>query len=270
MPSVFRPHYWRTDPKTGKKTRKRYKTYRVKYRIAPGVHKTVAGYRDREASVEKGRKLEQRAAREREGIYDPFEEHEGTELAEHLRWFQKHLEARGNADGHIKPTIGRIKAIVAACDFTTISRISASKVDDYLARCRRAKDFGATTSNYYLTAIKSFCRWLVLDRRTAINPLIHLRAITTDGKLSRVRRAATPQQFAKLITAARKSTNRRQLPGTDRAVVYMVAAYTGFRAAELASLTPESFDLDHRSVTVEAGYSKRRRRDTQPHDESHG
>jgi len=49
-------------------------------------------------------------------------------------------------------------------------------------------------------------------------------------------------------------------------MLYRVALGTGFRANELRSLTPESFDLDGEppTVTVEAGYSKRRRMDEQP------
>jgi integrase len=49
-------------------------------------------------------------------------------------------------------------------------------------------------------------------------------------------------------------------------MLYLTAAYTGLRASELASLTPESFDLDARTpaVTVAAGYSKHRREDTVP------
>ena len=45
-----------------------------------------------------------------------------------------------------------------------------------------------------------------------------------------------------------------------------MAAGTGFRANELRSLTPESFDLDADppTVTVQAAYSKRRRDDVQP------
>ncbi len=49
-------------------------------------------------------------------------------------------------------------------------------------------------------------------------------------------------------------------------MLYLTAAYTGFRAGELRSLTPAHFDLISKqpTVTVEAGYSKRRRSDTQP------
>src|SRR5262249_33951400 len=49
-------------------------------------------------------------------------------------------------------------------------------------------------------------------------------------------------------------------------MLYFLGANSGLRCAELASLTPESFKLDGDvpSVTVQAGYSKRRRQDTQP------
>ncbi len=54
--------------------------------------------------------------------------------------------------------------------------------------------------------------------------------------------------------------------GHDRAMLYYVAAFTGLRAQELASLTPQSFDLDADppTVCVDACYSKHRRRDVLP------
>ena len=54
--------------------------------------------------------------------------------------------------------------------------------------------------------------------------------------------------------------------GSDRAMLYAVAAYTGLRASELASLTRQSFRLDDATptVTVQAAYSKHRRQDVLP------
>ena len=56
------------------------------------------------------------------------------------------------------------------------------------------------------------------------------------------------------------------MTGPERAVLYLVAVNTGLRANELASLVPESFDLesDPPTMTVEAAYSKHRRRDVMP------
>ena len=49
-------------------------------------------------------------------------------------------------------------------------------------------------------------------------------------------------------------------------MLYRIAAGTGYRSEELQSLTPESFALEgpYPTITVEAGNSKRRRRDVQP------
>jgi integrase len=56
------------------------------------------------------------------------------------------------------------------------------------------------------------------------------------------------------------------MAGADRLVLYCLGANTGLRAAELASLSPASFDLDADppTVTVAAAYSKRRRQDVLP------
>jgi len=61
-------------------------------------------------------------------------------------------------------------------------------------------------------------------------------------------------------------TGIRRMCVPQRAMLYRLAAGTGFRLSELKSLTPRSFNLDADTptVTVEAAYSKRRRQDVQP------
>ena len=53
--------------------------------------------------------------------------------------------------------------------------------------------------------------------------------------------------------------------GRDRAMIYALAAGTGFRKGEIGSLTLRSFDLESEpcTVTVQAAFSKRRRKDVQ-------
>jgi hypothetical protein len=55
------------------------------------------------------------------------------------------------------------------------------------------------------------------------------------------------------------------IPGQDRAIMYVLAAWTGFRKGEIGSLTLRSLRLDDNppTATVAACYSKRRRQDTQ-------
>jgi integrase len=55
------------------------------------------------------------------------------------------------------------------------------------------------------------------------------------------------------------------MAGPDRAIMYILAAWTGFRKGEIGSMTRRSFKLndDPATATVEACYSKRKRQDTQ-------
>ena len=58
----------------------------------------------------------------------------------------------------------------------------------------------------------------------------------------------------------------QKLSGEDRALLYLIACYTGFRRNEIGSVTPRSFDFESEppTLTVEAKNSKRRRLDVIP------
>lgn len=101
------------------------------------------------------------------------------------------------------------------------------------------------TSNHYLSALKQFARWLVKDRRSIDNPLAHLEGGNVKLDRRHDRRELSADELTRLLTAARESTRCfKQLTGEDRYFLYATAAGTGFRASELASLIPESFNLD--------------------------
>ncbi len=75
----------------------------------------------------------------------------------------------------------------------------------------------------------------------------------------------TPE-LRKLLRVVRRSrTLYKGCNGQERYRLYHFAAETGFRAGEIRSLTSESFDLSKPSVTVQAAYSRKRKRtETQP------
>jgi integrase len=138
-----------------------------------------------------------------------------------------------------------------------------AEVEELLARRR---GIGIVTSNNYVTAIKHFSRWLVKDGRAENDPLAMIARLNPDVDLRRPRRVLREERFALLVEATGKGVAFRGIGGPDRLVLYTLAANTGFRAGELASLTPASFSLDTnpRTVTIEAAYSKHRRKDVQP------
>jgi len=207
-----------------------------------------------------------RVEAKRVGRDDPFEEHRDTLLTEHLAAYGRYLDAKGDTPRHVRETLHSIGLVLKACRFVRIGDLRASRVGDWL-RSKKAAGASHRTFNAYLTAIKGFCRWLVLDRRMPENPLAHLSALNEAEDRRRERRALPAEEFARLVGAARQSPRVfRHLTGADRAMLYAVAAYSGLRARELESLTPLALTVasEPPTITVEAGYSKRRRRDVQP------
>ncbi len=135
-----------------------------------------------------------------------------------------------------------------------------------LIECR-GRGMGVQTVNFYLHAVKQFCRWLVRDRRMGENPLAHLQGGNVKTDRRHDRRELTQEELRSLLSATQASGRTfRGLGGPDRFTLYATACGTGFRASALASLTPESFDLSAElpTVTLAAQHNKSRKLKVQP------
>ena len=99
-----------------------------------------------------------------------------------------------------------------------------------------------------------------------MNPVAFLQALNAQTDVRRQRRALSAEEFAALVAAADSGPPVQGMTGPDRAMLYILAAWTGYRRQELASLTRSSFKFttDPPKVTVMAAYSKRRRQDVVP------
>jgi integrase/recombinase XerD len=288
---VFRTTYKSRDGKT-----KQAKKWYVEFRDHREIQRRLPAFTDRKASEDFGRKVEKlvtaRVSAEapdtaqrkwiealpknlREGLarIDLLElQHvaAGKPLANHIDDFEKQLLAKGNTEKHSKMVAGRARALVAGCGFRFWSEISASRVQQYLADLRTGTEkvpgISIQTSNFYLQAIKQFCRWMVKERRSSQSPLEHLAAQNVSTDRRHDRRALTVEELRWLLTVTRQGGVRRGMSAYERFLVYQLAVTTGLRANEIRSLTRASFNLDAQpaTVTVEAGYSKRRRKDVLP------
>lgn len=123
------------------------------------------------------------------------------------------------------------------------------------------------TTNYYTAHLKTFCRWMVKDKRLPENPFEHLKCLNTKVDRRHDRRELDTEELRHLLTTTRENPRSfRGLSGNDRFVLYMLAASTGFRAGALSSLTRESFNLetDPATVTLSARRNKKRKPRVQP------
>ncbi len=261
----------RTNPVTSetpgaRPIRVKSKTYWGRVADADGKVCPIKLCDDAEAAEEMLAALKQRAKRIKRGDIDPFEDHRSRPLAEHLKDFETALLAKAATAKQAGQATARCRKIIDSCGFKKLADLSPSAVANYL-RERRQAGLGTATSNGYLSGIKSFANWLVKDRRLPSNPLAHLAKLNDRVDIRHERRALASDELARLVTATEKSQEAfRELDGSTRAMLYRLAAMTGLRASELASLTPASFDLrsDPPMVTVQAACSKHRREDVLP------
>lgn len=208
--------------------------------------------------------LVRKVEREKAGLVDPFEEHRNRPLQEHLEAWRAYMLNKGNTTMHVTEVVRRVKRIAGARGWQTINDISATDVLQALADLR-AQGLSICTSNHYLRAVKQFTRWLVRERRNAEDRLLHLAKQNSNVDRRHRRRVLQPDEFNRLIAATKSAPSIEGISGPDRAMMYVLAAWTGFRKGEIGSLTRSSLRLDGDppTATVAAGYSKRRREDTQ-------
>ncbi len=220
----------------GKPKYQESKKWYVEYRDALGVLRRIPGYTDKRATLQLAAELERRASHEDSGLVDRFAKHRKRPLFEHLEDWQQALRGKGDSPYHVEVVIRQARAVIDGCMFTFWPDISASRVQGFIGGLR---DNGAKTRtrNFYLAAIKQFCNWAVKDGRVAQSPLTHLQSETVDDEDEKG--IFTPAELQKLIRATETGPPRSGMSGPDRAVLYLIASETGFRAGELRKTTRE-------------------------------
>ena len=249
----------------GKAVEKREKQSRywyIRIRLPDGSVKDYPGYTDKSATIALAAQLQREAEYEAAGL-KPAERYFASPIEEPLAEFERELQGRGRTPKHIRHTLYWIRRIVEKAGIKTLGQIRPQIVRE--AICVLADS--AETRNHYLTAIKSFTRWLWKVGRLPEDPLAGLSRWNPEPDRRIRRRPLTVEELTRLISTTENSSRVfRGLTGRDRASLYVLAAYSGLRVSELASLTAGEFALeaDPPTVTVLAAYAKNRRQDTIP------
>ena len=180
-------------------------------------------------------------------------------LSEHLEDWKKGLAAKGNTAAHAATQHKRAKALTVDAGAATWQEITPTTVHDRIEHLRkeatgkRKKAMGAKSANHYLSAVKTFCRWMVKQRRASDNPCeclepINDKAVRRDARHER--RALTATELRTLITTTLEQPERFGMSGRARALLYRLAAETGLRAGECRSLTRQSFEFSPKGGRV--------------------
>ena len=145
------------------------------------------------------------------------------------------------------------------------------------ARGETTRAVASRVFNRRIQALRQFSRWLVRTRRLRFDPLETLARLNEDTDRRLVRRALTPEELGRLLTASAsrpveeaverardgklsdKRRSRLERLGASRRFLYAFAAGTGLRRGELSTLRWCDADLDRGEVTVIAKHAKSRR-----------
>jgi len=247
--------------------RKKNGRWQITYTGADGRTKRRVGFTDKQESARLARRLEDEARARRLGLLDDGAErsskHASAPISEHVEAYRGLLESKGGDPRHVRETMASIHAVLETCEWATLQDLDGARFSAHLREYAQGR--AARTVNARRQALRGFTRWLVANQRLDRDPFATV-ARAADHVKARERRALDDDEINRLIQATAQEPTRFRMGGERRAMLYRVAIGTGFRAGELASLTPRSFDLDAEdpTITIEAAYSKRRRRDIQP------
>ena len=265
MARLFKKTETSIDPTTGKKIKKESTKWWGRWRDGHGIERRQPLSANKAIAQRILNEFVEKAELEKNGVISATEKESKRDIVEHIDGFEKHQSAKENTGQYVFEVVRKVRAMADHCHWRSVSQMRESDVEDFLLDLRRRLGRSIQTSNNYLRAIKCFTRWLVRTKRLQANPLEWIATLNTQTDRRHDRRPLDNDEFARLLNAAETGPPSVGLVGRDRAMLYLLAAWTGFRRGELGSLTLRSFDLESPTptVSIEAAYSKHRRRDTQ-------
>ena len=102
-----------------------------------GTVRRMKGFADLKATEQLAAEMERKASRVRSGFTDPTEEHARRPLAEHLKDYAAHLEAKGDNPKHVRDTVARCESLFAGCEFVFPLDADSGKAAEWLSARRR-------------------------------------------------------------------------------------------------------------------------------------
>ncbi len=175
------------------------------------------------------------------------------------------MESKGCDPKHVRSTRTYIERVLKLAGIERIADLTPSAVMQAVAALK-ADELSARAVNAYLTAAKSLSRWLKRDGRAPDYTLETLAKFNEQADRRRDPPRPDTRGGRQSHQGRRAGPEAGGLTGPERARLYDLALGTGFRADELATLTPERFalDADPPTVTVQAAYAKNGKEAIQP------
>lgn len=234
--------------------------YYVQYYDHAGKKKKVKGYSDKVATQQLANRIENEKTAIKRGDVDPIQqiekERRALPLEDHIRAYETHLTAKGNTDNHVSYVIKDIRRCVEFTGIASAVHLERSMIDQWVIALEKPKAKGKPgdapkTINRRVASVQQFLRWMHDRGAVTKYVLAGYPRRQTKGHERRIYRHLLADEAQTLIAKA---------PDPERRDIYRFALLTGFRRAEIASMTPASFNFAKRTVTVRANDAKNKNR----------
>ena len=196
-------------------------------------------------------KIQSEVALRREGIVNAQQDRLASEnrkpLSKHVEDYLDHCRHVGLSPKHVVEKERHLEGLLAGTGAARLSELTADLVEGNL-RSLRESGLSARTVNFRRQVAVAFLNWCLRVGRVGSNPLEVLPKLDEDRDRRRVRRALTDEEVARLMEVAEPR---------GRKGWYMVCVLAGLRKGELSRLAWGEVDLDHQTLTVRFGKSRR-------------
>jgi integrase len=236
---------------------KRGKKWSIKLYDHNGKQKWVTGYTDKAETQRLANKLENEKTAIQRGDIDPQNEARKVARARpasaHIDQYEIHLEALGRNKWHVSYTIGDLKNFFEHAKLTHASQVQRSHVTNWIHHLKATNPTrnSPRTINRRVGAVQAFLRYLQQSGAVTDYVLFKFPKQKVVGTDRRKRRPLTAAECVNLLDKA----------PDDRQRIYRFALLTGFRFAEIASMTPSNFNFDAMTVTVRVNDAKNKDKD---------
>jgi integrase len=181
-----------------------------------------------------------------------------------LERFQTKMVAGGNTQKHISLTLQRVSHFLHVNGIDSFAKIRQETAEKWIANEIKKKTLTHSSINHYLTAVKSFAKYLVGIDLLPRNPLKSIQKLNEAVGQRKKRRAMTAEEIERFLKAAETRKCRTKGKPDERLLVYRLLLGTGLRSTELSLLTPSQIDFERNRLTIEAAKTKNKKADVLP------
>ncbi len=204
--------------------------------------------KNKEVASKKHLELLRQKERESVGQAIPTKVKQALELplSEHLANYLYEKEQAWTSSKHYEMSSYRLNRLLKECSWCRISDVTVSS----FAQWRSHQTVGAKTLNEWLSALRAFDKWLVRNEFLEVRRFKDFEPLKVEGKTFE-RRVLTVEEFCHFLSC---------VEDLGRKMVYVTAAYTGFRRAEISQIEWYDVHLDVNSPHIAARASTTKNR----------